>query len=130
MFEILRAAPLRTDDEEHWQLQRRAARHSDEALTGTTRQWLRKLPQGRRPTQLCVAFPRVANRLAWCWPDAELSRQLLEDLLQDRRGGRRGFPPAVARELRRLDEFNAHQRVEQPARGHGPWWQALGKAGI
>ena len=124
IFEILRAAPLRTEDESHWHGQRRALRHSDEALTGTTRQWLRKLPHGRRPMQLCAIYPRVANRLSWCWPDAELSRQALEDLLDDRRGGRRGFPPAVARELRRLDEFNAQQRLEK-VRSH--WWSGLRK---
>jgi len=125
LFEILRAAPLRTEDESHWLLQRREPRHSDEALTGTTRHWLRLLPRGRRPTQLCIAYPRLANRLAWCWPDAELTGQAIDDLLHDRRGGRRGFPSPVLRELRRLHEFNSQHRT-LPARPR--WWSGLDEA--
>jgi hypothetical protein len=95
-----------------WDAQRRPPRHADEALTGTARQWLRRLPARRRPMRLCIAYPRVANALASHWCDSVQSAVLLEDLLQDRRGARRGFPPQVMRELRRLREFNAQQRVE------------------
>ena len=87
---------------------RRPDRHSDEALTGTTRTWLRMLPAGRRPTQLCTQIPRLANLLAWHWRDPVLSHKLLEDLLTDRRGGRAGFPKAIAFELRRLHDFTEH----------------------
>ena len=99
--------------------QRRAPRHNDEALTGTTRAWLRKLPSGRRPQRLCMLFPRVANRIAWCWSDAELLQQAMDDLLVDRRGGRQGFPRAVVAELRRLRDFADHPRQEE--RATGPW---------
>jgi hypothetical protein len=85
-----------------WESVRRPARHSDEALTGTTRGWLRKLPPGRRPVHLCEQFPRVANLLAWHWRDPVLTHELLDDLLSDRRGGRAGFPKLIAFELRRL----------------------------
>jgi len=95
-----------------WDAERRPPRHADEALTGTARQWLRRLPARRRPLRLCIAFPRVANTLASHWCDSVQSAVLLEDLLRDRRGGRHGFPPQVTRELRRLREFNAQQRVE------------------
>ncbi|HSM23105.1 MAG TPA: hypothetical protein VK876_12960, partial [Rubrivivax sp.] len=54
----------------------------------------------------------VANRIAWCWNDPDLIRQVLEDLLHDRRGGRRGFAPGIVRELQRLREFNDMQRME------------------
>jgi hypothetical protein len=101
---------------------RRPPRRSDEALTGTTRVWLRKLPAGRRPLRLCCRFPRVANRIAWCWSDRVLTEQVLEDLLVDRRGGREGFPRAVVVELRRLREFNDRQRTEAPT---GGFWGAL-----
>jgi hypothetical protein len=83
-------------------IERRPSRLSDEALTGTTRAWLRSLPWRQRPLVLCERFPRVANRLAWVWNDAALSEQVFVDLLQDRRGGRRGFPTGVVRELQRL----------------------------
>jgi hypothetical protein len=81
--------PIATD----WgQPQRRLPRASDEALSGTARRWLRQLPSRRRPLRLCQLYPRVANRLAWSWHDAELTTQTFDDLLQDRRGGRQGFP--------------------------------------
>jgi hypothetical protein len=105
-----------------WPAARRAPRPCDDALTGTTRNWLRRLPARRRPLRLCERFPRVANRIAWCWADARLAEQVLDDLLVDRRGGREGFPPAIVAELRRLREFNDRQRNEPPAQG---FWAAL-----
>jgi hypothetical protein len=90
-----------------WTAQRRAARHTDLALTDVTRTWMFRLPLHRRPVRLAAQFPRVANRIALCWGDSELARQVLDDLLEDRRGGRRGFPVLVARELHRLRDFRA-----------------------
>lgn len=104
-------------DVARWVMVRRPERACDSALTGTTRRWLRKLPARRRPLRLCAAFPRVANRIAWCWHDSVLSQQLLDDLLTDRRGGRRGFCAAIHREMQRLREFNAAQRVESQPEG-------------
>lgn len=95
-----------------WAARRRAPRHGDEALTGTTRAWLRRLPASRRPLRLCMQFPRVANHIAWSWNDATLLPQVLDDLLVDRRGGRRGFPRPVCNELRRLREYAANPRAE------------------
>ena len=84
----------------------------DSALTGTTRRWLQRLPARRRPYRRCTACPRVANRIAWVWPDENRAAQVLDDLLADHRGGRSGFPHWVTRELRRLQEFNQQHRVE------------------
>jgi len=108
-----------------WLRARHPERECDRALSGTARQWLRRLPARRRPLRLCVAHPRVANRIAWCWHDAPLSDQVLDDLLHDRRGGRRGFAPAIVRELQRLREFNDQQRVETREE---TWVEALGRA--
>jgi hypothetical protein len=47
---------------------------------------------------------------------------VLRDLLQDRRGGRQGFPACVVRELQRLSEFNEHHRIEESAE---PLWDRL-----
>jgi len=101
---------------------RRPPRHTDEALTGTARVWLRKLPVGRRPHQLCALYPRVANRIAWCWQDPLLTRQALEDLLVDKRGGRQGFPRVIVTELRRLRDFNDRQGAAEAAPDR---WEAL-----
>jgi hypothetical protein len=96
---------------------RRPERVCDAALTGTTRRWLLQLPARRRPLRLCLSYPRVANRIAWVWADAEVSAQVLVDLLEDSRGGRQGFPPSVTRELRRLQDFNRQQRRETQPEG-------------
>lgn len=100
-----------------WRGVRRAPRECDSALTGTTRRWLRQLPPRRRPLRLCERYPRVANRIAWCWHDSELTQLVLQDLLEDRRGGRTGFAPAVVRELQRLREFHSQHCTELAPEG-------------
>lgn len=102
-----------------WLAVRRPPRHNDEALTGTSRLWLRRLPPRRRPLRLCQNHPRVTNVLAAQWGDMAQTAALLDDLLGDRRGGRRGFPRAVVRELKRLRDFNAQQRMELRPEGIG-----------
>ena len=101
-----------------WEQLRRPPRHNDEALTGTTRAWLRRLPANRRPQALCMQFPRVANLIAWRWQDPLQAHQLLDDLLHDRRGGRSGFPAPVVQELRRLRDFNGRLAESDPAPGY------------
>ena len=88
-----------------WVARRRPPRLTDQGLTDVTRTWLQRLPPGRRPVRLATRFPRVANRVALCWADTALAEQVLDDLLVDRRGGRRGFPLRVARELQRLRDY-------------------------
>lgn len=60
------------------------------------------MPAAIRPVELCLQYPRIANRLALAWLDTVLAKRVLEDVLADRRGGRRGFPEEVADELSRL----------------------------
>lgn len=117
MFEMLRhlTGPIDAGadtERAHWARTRREPRDCDHAVSGTTRRWLRDLPARRRPLRLCELHPRVANRMAWCWHDPAIADSVLQDLLEDRRGGRQGFPPSIVRELQRLREFNAQQRVE------------------
>ena len=111
-----------------WQLLRRPARACDNAITGTTRRWLRGLPARRRPLRLCTLYPRVANRLAWHWADTVRCAALLDELLADRRGGRAGFPAPVARELRLLQEFHRQHRVELKPEGF--WARAARVSGL
>jgi hypothetical protein len=54
------------------------------------------------PADLIELYPRIANRMALCWHDPVLMGRLLDSLLQDRRGGRKGFPDGVKDELLRL----------------------------
>ena len=105
-----------------WESVRRPPRHTDQGVTGTTRVWLRKLPIGRRPQALCLAHPRVVNRIAWCWNDALLARQVLDDLLADRRGGREGFPRVIVAELKRLRDYMVRHGAPEADAG---FWGAL-----
>lgn len=81
------------------QLQREAPNARDQTLTSLAASWLYSLPGDVRPTALCDRYPRIANRLALCWADPVLTARILDDLLNDKRGGRKGFPGDVAKEL-------------------------------
>ena len=81
---------------------RRLERPQDRELMEHTVLWANSLPIQLRPKLLLASYPRVANRLALCWPDKRLTHHLLEDLLVDNRGGRKGFPPPVRAELVQL----------------------------
>jgi hypothetical protein len=83
----------------YWERHRRKPQPTDRALAGATIDWLLALPPSLRPRQLCDQFPRVANAVAAAWADRAERARVLDDLLVDRRGGRRGFPVSVVREI-------------------------------
>ncbi len=85
-------------------------RDTDRLLNLDARLWLLRLPPAVQPKTLCRDYPRVANRLARDWTDELMTDVCFDDLLNDRRGGRRGFPPGVLGELRRLRHFSARYR--------------------
>lgn len=90
----------------YWEQQRRKAAPTDRALTGVAMDWVVGLPPALRPHATCEHFPRVANAIAGSWPDVAYSLRVLEHMINDYRGGRRGFPAAVQRELAAL---HSHQ---------------------
>ncbi|MEO6660932.1 MAG: hypothetical protein ABIN44_11605 [Burkholderiaceae bacterium] len=85
-----------------WVAERYPLGERDKSLSPVARSWFRALPVPLRPNDLCSHYPRVANRLALCWPDRALTECLFNDLLLDKRGGRKGFPSEIAAELLRL----------------------------
>ncbi len=91
-----------------WEEQRRKAVATDRALTGAAMDWVIRLPPPLRPHATCEQFPRVANAIASAWADAAYSVQVLDHMINDYRGGRRGFPAAVQQELAAL---LAHQQA-------------------
>ena len=96
-----------------WSRTRRQQRREDHVLSGSTYAWLKTLPYAVRPVELCSRYPRVGNRLALCWSDPAQTERLFDDLLLDRRGKRKGFPPSVAEELVYLRRFHdRHRDVE------------------
>ena len=72
------------------------------------------------PHELETRFPHVVQRIVDAWPSPELARALFEDLLVDKRGGRQGFPPGVAREIFRLSVAYDEQRGK-PAESGDVW---------
>ena len=54
------------------------------------------------PHLLQEQFPRIVEQIVSVWPYADKAIALFEDLLIDKRGGRQGFDPDVAREIFQL----------------------------
>ena len=86
-----------------WLAQRKA--NPCEELLTTTARWYASLPLSVQPEVLRAHFPRIANGLAAGWHDRDTTRRYFDDLLSDRRGGRRGFPAEVLEELHTLKTF-------------------------
>jgi len=94
-----------------------------ETLWPTTLRWMTTLPREYYPTAIGDAFPRIANALAVLWERPGVFEDYLSGLLVDTRGGRRGFPVDVLRELHALREHYAathpdrlalRERLKQP----------------
>ena len=86
-------------------------------LLDATVAWIAQLPEHLRPVELARDFPRIANRLCETWRRPSACERYFDDLLVDRRGGRKGFPLKIASEL---TELRAHYARLYPA-GHGAW---------
>ncbi len=84
-----------------------------ENLLPATAHWLATLPLEIQPTAIGTAFPRITNVLAVLWTRAEALMSYLDDLLLDKRGGRRGFPFAVLEELHALSAYYARLHPER-----------------
>jgi len=82
-----------------WAGRRRAAEPTDHAILGRTVDWILNLAPDARPMHLADSIPRIANALAERWNNPHAAGAFVSDLLIDRRGGRRGFPPEIKKEL-------------------------------
>lgn len=98
------------DNQTDWAARRQPPNERDQSLSFVAVAWEQTFAPGDRPANLCVLYPRVANRLALCWPDAGLTLTLLESLLVDKRGKRQGFPAPVKEELVRLRGLRAQPK--------------------
>jgi hypothetical protein len=92
--------PAATNDanEEAEKSKRRKSAPMDAPLPRTFT-WVAKLPRDVQPVELMRLFPRIANLLASAWDDREATHGYFDELLHDRRGNRKGFPPEVMAEL-------------------------------
>jgi hypothetical protein len=87
---------------EYWTKVRRKTLATDRALTGRSMKWLADLPEEVRPVVTMQRYARVINVIVDAWPSADDRDEVFENLLNDQRKGRRGFPIDVERELSAL----------------------------
>ena len=98
-----------------WTRLRASPSAKDLSLSPLAQAWMAARPPGAAPQSLAQAYPRIVNRLALCWDDPKLALLVLDTLLSDKRGGRRGFPLDVNFELRTL-QLEATELASRPAR--------------
>jgi len=103
------APPERPDAGTDWSRVRKAqpANH----LFPQSEKWFDTLPNEVAPCALASLYPRIVNLIVAQWKDHRGVPELFEELLGDRRGGRAGFPPAVQRDLLKLQEYWYSGRV-------------------
>jgi hypothetical protein len=104
----------------NWEGKRKPAQA--ETLRTATIQWILKLPPHVQPRHLQVKYPRIANRMAALWDDQASCESFMDDLLTDKRGGRKGFPLDVAQEIASLRDyhFRLHHK-DKVAWDHVEW---------
>lgn len=98
---------------ENWEEKRTQA--PAEPLSDETNAWIAELPDAVRPRQLSLRYPRLANRLCKAWKEPPKCESLLDDLMMDRRGTRKGFPLQVANELATLRQYFDKQQHGGPS---------------
>lgn len=94
------------------------APQNPERVQDETVRWLATLPEHVRPVELTRKFPRIANKIALLWRRVARCEEYLDGLVEDRRGGRKGFPIAVAQELAAL---RRHYAVLHPNSSSAVW---------
>ena len=77
-----------------------------------TQEWFNTLPRRVQPYSLCKLYPRIANQIAAKWMDMKASGAYFDELLVDRRRGRRGFPLDVLNDLCFLRDYHAAFRPD------------------
>lgn len=97
--------PPRTDGESEWAGRRKA--QPAQVILATTRRWMNSLPPDYRPHSLAIRFPRIANLIAASWDNPEECTAYLHSLLHDARGGRKGFPVQVQKDIADLRVYYA-----------------------
>ncbi len=90
----------------YWHRVRRPMARNDLVLLPLTMEWMRTLPKEIWPLQTGATYARVLNRIAQVWAHADQREFTFQDLLNDRRKNRRGFPEPVKQELQALHLYS------------------------
>ena len=72
------------------------------------------------PHHLEARFPRIVEKIVAAWRSPEAAAAVFDDLLVDRRGGRQGFPPEIAREIFNLSV--AYEKLRGQREGSADVW--------
>ncbi|TCJ11961.1 hypothetical protein EZJ19_13435 [Parasulfuritortus cantonensis] len=72
-----------------------------------------RLPRESYPQQTIERYPRIVNMTALLWDEPAGFRQYYDELLNDERGDRQGFPFEVLVELTNLREAHEHSHPEK-----------------
>jgi hypothetical protein len=97
--------PPRTDGESEWAGRRKA--QPVQVILPATRRWMNSLPPEYRPASLAIRFPRIANLIAASWDNPKECTAYIYSLLHDERGGRKGFPVQVQKDIADLRVYYA-----------------------
>jgi ankyrin repeat protein len=73
--------------------------------------------ENRYPHLLEAKYPRIAEKIAELWNSPKKSTDYFTDLLIDKRGGRQGFPPDIAREIFLLSVYYDNARANENTGG-------------
>jgi hypothetical protein len=112
---------VREDEAKGWYGDR-APQPAEQVFESTTR-WMQTLPPTLRPVETAKAYPRIVNRIADLWKRPSRCDAYFQTLMLDSRGGRKGFPPAVALEISTLA---SHYAKVYPYR-HSIWDDVIKK---
>jgi hypothetical protein len=85
------------------------------ALLPRTAAWIASLPPRVQPHALAASYARIANLVCSTWYDKPALDKYFEELLIGSRPGRKGFPPAVLRDLHTLRAY--HEGMNQGSTG-------------
>lgn len=109
----LDGVPTPPAPERNWTHQRDTNAGKRIEVTEQAWSWIESLPKDVQPGGLIQRFPRIVNKLAEVWRRPAQCETYLDTLMLDQRGGRKGFPPDVAKEIALLkSHFN--QRIPAP----------------
>jgi len=111
LYDVVPSGQNRMAREPDWTARRKQIPLND--LLNPTLRWSASLPPSVRPLALLNRFPRLANIVAASWKEPLSFRAYLDDLLTDRRGGRKGLPPEVRAELDNLRRYYYFRELPQ-----------------
>ena len=109
-------------DKDRWATQRATEKPEDRVLNLKAQTWFDSLPQRLRPHNLAQRYPRICNRIVERWSYPDLMIRFFDNLLTDRRGGRRGFPMTIAVEIAGLKK---HCQAIVSAKNDDVWNRAI-----